>query len=303
MTWKTANSIDEVIAGLFGEGQRVANRQTLSGGDINRAYRLTLSNGQALFMKCNTVRNLPFFRTEAMGLEALGRSGAIGVPKPLAVGTDERQGISFLLMEYLEAAPRGGQYWETFGRQLAALHRADCTGLVSADRSLPFGFGTDNFIGASPQKNTPRGTWAAFFRDCRLLPQMRMALGALDFEARRQLDWLLEHLENYLTEPDFPSLIHGDLWSGNAVCGPDGKAWIVDPAAYVGHFEAELAMTELFGGFPAAFYGAYQELNPIDGDYQDRRDLYNLYHLLNHLNLFGGSYLYSVQRILRRYAG
>ena len=113
---------------------------------------------------------------------------------------------------------------------------------------------------------------------------------------------MMERLDFYLPEPEFPSLLHGDLWNGNAVCGPDGKAWILDPAAYVGHFEAELAMTELFGGFPSAFYAADNEVNPIDGGYRDRRDLYNLYHLLNHLNLFGGAYLISVQRILDRYA-
>ena len=119
---------------------------------------------------------------------------------------------------------------------------------------------------------------------------------------RRQCDRLLDRLDSWLSEPDFPSLIHGDLWSGNAISGPDGKVWIIDPAAYVGHFEAELAMTELFGRFPAAFYQAYREVNPIDSCYRDRRDLYNLYHLLNHLNLFGGSYLSSVRQVLDRYS-
>ena len=157
------------------------------------------------------------------------------------------------------------------------------------------------YIGASPQKNTPSKDWITFFRDCRLLPQFKMAEGYFDSRMRRQSERLLNQLESHLTEPEFPSLIHGDLWSGNAVCGPNGKAWILDPAAYVGHFEAELAMTELFGGFPTAFYQAYYEVNPIDSGYRDRRDLYNLYHLLNHLNLFGGSYLSSAQRILNRY--
>ena len=129
-----------------------------------------------------------------------------------------------------------------------------------------------------------------------------MAERYFDPGTRRQCERLLDRLDSRLAEPEFPSLIHGDLWSGNAVCGPDGKAWILDPAAYVGHFEAELAMTELFGGFPTAFYEAYREVNPIDSGYRDRRDLYNLYHLLNHLNLFGGSYLSSVRQILSRYS-
>ena len=290
-----ANSAEEAIIELFGEERRVTGRQPVSGGDINRAYRLSLADGTSVFMKCNRVKNLSFFRAEVKGLEALRGTGAIGVPKPLAAGTDTRRGIAFLLMEYLEAAPRIPGYWETFGRELAALHRAGC-------ESPLFGFEADNFIGATPQINARKEKWAVFFRDCRLLPQIRMAGDALDGKTRSQLNRLLDHLDGYLPEPDFPSLIHGDLWSGNAVCGPDGKAWILDPAAYVGHFEAELAMTELFGGFPASFYGAYHEINKIDSGYKDRRDLYNLYHLLNHLNLFGRSYLPSVQRIVRKYA-
>ncbi len=294
-----ANSLDEAIVKLSGEGRRIADRKPVSGGDINRAWRLELSDGTALFMKSNTVGRLPFFQAEVLGLEALRGAGTIGVPEPLALGTDARQGISFLLMEYLEPAPRSKAYWETFGRELALLHRAGCASLVPGGR---FGFAADNFIGATPQRNSPRESWPVFFRDCRLLPQIELAGDALDRRTRGQLDRLLERLEDLLPEPDFPSLLHGDLWSGNAVCGPDGKAWILDPAAYVGSFEADLAMTELFGGFPAAFYGAYREVTHFGGDYADRRDLYNLYHLLNHLNLFGGSYLYAVQRIAGRYA-
>ena len=298
---KTA-SLDEAITMLFGAGLRIAGRHPVYGGDINRSYRLSLSDGSALFMKCNTAKNLSFFTAEAQGLAALREAGAIGVPKALAVGTDHAQGVSFLLMEYLESAPRVGQYWEMFGRELAALHRADCSGAAGSDSSLPFGFDKDNYIGASPQKNTPTADWLTFFRDCRLLPQFKMAERYFDPGTHRQCERLLNRLDFHLAEPEFPSLIHGDLWSGNAVCGPDGKAWILDPAAYVGHFEAELAMTELFGGFPSAFYQAYREVNPIDSGYRDRRDLYNLYHLLNHLNLFGGSYLSSVRQILNRYS-
>ena len=296
------DSLDAAIRTLFGDSLRIAGKRPVHGGDINRAYRLSLSDGSNLFMKCNTVRNLPFFTAEALGLAALRGAGAISVPRALALGTDQAQGISFLLMEYLESAPRVRNYWENFGRELAALHRADCSEAAKAADGLPFGFASDNYIGATPQKNTPAADWITFFRDCRLLPQMEMAKGYFDSGTRRQCERLLERLDSYLEEPGFPSLLHGDLWSGNVVCGPDGKAWILDPAAYVGHFEAELAMTELFGAFPAVFYEAYSEVCPIDSGYRDRRDLYNLYHLLNHLNLFGGSYLSSVRRIVSRYA-
>ena len=123
------------------------------------------------------------------------------------------------------------------------------------------------------------------------------------FEAseRRMINNLLERLDTLLIEPEYPSLLHGDLWSGNFMTGDDGKAWLIDPAVYVGHAEADIAMTELFGGFSEEFYSAYRETAPMQAGYEDRRDLYNLYQLLNHLNMFGGSYLSSVRRIVRRY--
>lgn len=297
----TANSLDQAITTVFGENLRIASRRPVYGGDINESYCLSLSDGSAVFMKCNSLKNLSFFEAEAKGLEALRSANAIGVPKAFAIGTDKTQRISFLLMEYLAPAARLTRYWEIFGRELATLHRADCAEFAEAGQGRPFGFTHDNYIGASPQKNTPKEKWLVFFRECRLMPQIRMAERYLDSGMRKQCTKLLDHLDSYLTEPEFPSLIHGDLWSGNAVCGPNGKAWILDPAAYVGHYEAELAMTELFGSNPNNFYEAYNEITPIDSGYRDRRDLYNLYHMLNHLNLFGGSYLGSVQRIIKKY--
>ena len=291
------NTLEEAIAEIFGNDLRIVGKQQVYGGDINNSYRLTLSDGTAVFLKSNTLKNLPFFEAEAKGLEALRQTNAIGVPKVLGMGTDEN--TSFLLLEYLEAAPRINGYWEAFGRELAALHRADTRHLT--DNGC-FGFPADNYIGATPQKNTPMMSWTDFFRECRLLPQIRMADRYFDPKLRQLCAKLSDRLDDYLTEPEFPSLLHGDLWSGNAAPGPDGKAWIFDPAAYVGHYEAELAMTELFGRYPQEFYRAYSEVTPIDGGYRDRRDLYNLYHLLNHLNLFGGAYLGSVRQILSRYA-
>ena len=296
-----ANSLDEAINTLFGDNLRIVSKRPVHGGDINESYCLSLSDGSALFMKCNALNNLSFFEAEAIGLEALRKADVIGVPKALAIGTDKKQGMSFLLMEYLESGAKLTRYWEIFGRELAALHRADCAEFAEANQGRSYGFMQDNYIGASPQTNTPKENWITFFRECRLIPQFRMAERYFDSKMRKQCTKLLDHLDSYLTEPEFPSLIHGDLWSGNAICGPNGKAWILDPAVYVGHYEAELAMTELFGGNPDSFYGAYNEIIPIDSEYRDRRDLYNLYHMLNHLNLFGVTYLGSVQRILNRY--
>ena len=164
-----------------------------------------------------------------------------------------------------------------------------------------FGWKSDNYIGAGKQKNTQNSKWIPFFRDCRLAPQFKSAQHYFDSVDRKHIARLLDHLDEYLSEPQHPSLLHGDLWSGNFITGPDGKAWLIDPAVYVGHAEADLAMTKLFGGFNSRFYGAYNEVNRIDKSYHDRRDLYNLYHLLNHLNLFGVGYLSEVKRILMRY--
>lgn len=298
----TTNSLEQAIITLFGDNLRIVSRRPVHGGDINESYCLSLSDGTAVFMKCNSLKNLSFFEAEAKGLEALRKPGVIGVPKALAIGTDKTQRMSFLLMEYLDRAAKLTKYWEIYGRELAALHRADCKEFAEAEQGRPYGFTYDNYIGASPQINTPKENWITFFRECRLLPQIRMAERYLDSKMRKQFTKLLDHLDSYLTEPTFPSLIHGDLWSGNSICGPDGKAWILDPAVYVGHYEAELAMTELFGRNPDSFYGAYNEVTPIDSGYHDRRDLYNLYHMLNHLNLFGATYLGSVQRIINKYA-
>ena len=178
----TANSLDETIATLFGDNLHIVSRRPVHGGDINEAYCLSLSDGSAVFMKCNAIKNLSFFEAEAKGLEALRNSNTIGVPKPLALGTDKAQRMSFLLMEYLERAAKLTRYWEMFGRELAALHRADCSAFTVVDGSnnFPFGFTHNNYIGASPQINTPKENWITFFRECRLLPQIKMAERYLD---------------------------------------------------------------------------------------------------------------------------
>ncbi|MCD7904976.1 MAG: fructosamine kinase family protein [Clostridiales bacterium] len=294
-------SLEEALTAAFGENTRIIERWPIYGGDINRTYRLTLSDGSKAFLKCNDIKNYDFFRAEEEGLNSLLRTEAIGVPKVLAVGSDRFKGNSFLLTEYLETKPKIKNYWEIFGRELAKLHRTKTYGATSENRELRFGFKTDNYIGVSKQINKPKTNWIEFFRDCRLKPQIHMAEKRLNSELKKKCEILLECLDSFLIEPEFPSLIHGDLWSGNALCGPDGKAWIFDPAVYIGNFEAELAMTELFGGYPASFYGAYNEVNHIGRGYKDRKDLYNLYHMLNHLNLFGASYLNAVSRIVNRY--
>ena len=290
-------------------GASLEARRSVGGGDINRAYRLTLSDGTELFSKANASSLLPMFEAEAEGLAAMRATGTIGVTEVLGIGLEPEtfgQDASFLLLAWLEPASKRADFWETFAEELAAMHAAD-TAFLFPERGgqTTYGFPIDNYIGSTPQINTPKDSWVDFFRECRLRPQVRMAYdaGYLERSAIRQADSIMERLETLLPEPDHPSLLHGDLWGGNYMTGPDGKAWLIDPAAYVGHREADLAMTELFGGFAPTFYSAYRSIAHVDAGYGERRDLYNLYHLLNHVNLFGYSYVGSVERILDRFGG
>ena len=300
-------SLAEALVSLFGKTIAINRTDRVSGGDINKAYALSLNNGKRIFMKANAKQNAAFFTAEAAGLCAIASTGTIGTPEILCTGTDdgEEVGYSFLLLKYIESGKPCSDYWEDFSHKLAALHNADTSGFfdAGASSSSRFGFFQDNFVGARPQINTPCNSWISFFRDNRLAPQFKAAdsyFTAHDHELNTKL---LDHLEKFLLEPEKPSLLHGDLWSGNAMCGPNGKAMLIDPACYVGHAEADLAMTELFGGFPQVFYEAYRQVRPIQPGYEERRDLYNLYQLLNHLNLFGPSYLSAVQSVVAEYVG
>lgn len=287
------SSLREALLCLFDTDVKSVN--PIAGGDINDAYELILTNGERVFMKSNRRSDASFFTAEVEGLAAIADTGAIGTPQVLGCGTDN--GRAFLLLSFVSSTSRVPDYWEVFGRQLARMHSADTSGHVTG-----YGFKSDNYIGCSRQINTPHSEWIRFFRDCRLSPQFRMADRYFDAAERKRINRLLDRLDTLLIEPEHPSLLHGDLWSGNFMTGADGKAWLIDPAVYVGHAEADIAMTELFGGFSAAFYSAYREAAPMQAGYEDRRDLYHLYQLLNHLNMFGGSYLSSVSRIVKRYA-
>ena len=290
-------SLEKAIQQIFGMEMQISERTRVFGGDANDTYRLTLKDGTGLFMKVNTVQMLSSFEAEAEGLLAIAQTGKIGTPKVLAIGTDP-EGFSFLLQELLVPGQKIREYWERLGAELAAMHFAP----IPPESRKGFGFAADNFIGAGKQINTWNSSWIDFFRECRLMPQLRAAEGYLDKKDRTRASSLLDHLDRYLIEPTSPSLIHGDLWAGNVMTGPDGKAWIIDPAIYYGHPEADIAMTELFGGFAPAFYNSYFDCANTAPGYSDRKDLYNLYHLLNHLNLFGTAYLSQVRRILRRYS-
>lgn len=298
MTTPHFTSLESAICSLGGEETEIERISRIPGGDINEAYGLTLTNGQRIFMKFNTKANRPFFTAEAIGLAAIARAKTIKTPRILATGTNEgRGGYSFLLLEFISGKNQSKNYWEDFARQLAELHRAPTDGLVADGK---YGFDCDNYIGRRRQVNTGHESWISFFRECRLEPQFRDADRYFDSEDWKRIGRFLDHIDEILVEPEYPSLLHGDLWSGNVITGNDGRAWVIDPAVYVGHAETDIAMTELFGGFPLQFYTAYQKAAPMQPGYEQRRDVYNLYHLLNHLNMFGRMYLPEVKRIVRR---
>ncbi len=287
-------AVRQAIRAAVGVG--VAQERAVYGGDINQTACVTLRDGERLFVKWNRDADNGFFEAEAHGLRELAKTQAIRVPEVVAAGSDP----AFLALEWVDEA-RGGVdregVAERLGRGLAALHR---------HMAEQHGLERDNFIGSIPQINTPSASWVEFYRERRLGVQMAVARqrGRLPREREERLVRLQERLDRWLDdEATPPSLLHGDLWGGNYMVAGGGEPVLIDPAVYYGHRETDLAMTELFGGFPPRFYRAYREAYPLDPGYQERRDLYQLYHLLNHMNLFGGGYASRVDSILRYYVG
>lgn len=274
-------------------GQTIAEIQPVAGGDINQAARLLLADGQKLFLKYNTVVQAPaMFRCEALGLAFLGASRAIATPKVVLEGCTE-QGIAYLLLEYLAPGPKTRMFWEKFGEGLAAIHGGP---------SAWFGLSHDNFIGSLPQYNTRCDNWPEFYTTQRLQPQLQMARdqGLLENSDAHDLDILCGKLPE-ICPKESPALTHGDLWSGNFLCTTAGLPVLIDPAASYAHREMDLAMSRLFGAFDPAFYAAYEACWPLEPGFEKRIDVYQLYYLLVHVNLFGGNYIQSVRDILEKY--
>lgn len=289
-------TLDQAIKNKYGSKVSIMSRKAVHGGDINSAHALELSDGSLIFMKSNTIERENLFISEAGSLEAIRSTCSVRTPKVIARGVDDD--FSFLLLEYIESGYGSRESFEMLGHGLAAMHAADTSQFVSGGK---YGFDSDNYLGSGVQINDPMDSWVDFFRECRLAPLFEQTASYFSTEERKRCDALLERLDRYLTEPDNPSLLHGDLWGGNYMIDSEGYPWLIDPASYVGHAEADLAMTELFGGFNSIFYDAYREAAGIDPGYRDRKDLYNLYHLLKHLKLFGSGYLPSAKSVIARY--
>lgn len=266
-------------------GSRVARWHRVSGGDINQAHTAELSDGRTVFVKSNDRAPAGMFAAEARGLAWLAEAKALRIPAVLAQGPD------FLVLESIEAGSPCRDHDEELGRGLAKLH---------AFGAPNFGLDHDNFIGRLDQENVPMGTWADFYRARRLEPQLRMATGGglASPSMRRGFERILPRLGTLVGPAERPSRLHGDLWGGNAIVDEHGRPCLIDPAVYGGHREVDLAMMKLFGGFGARVFSAYEEAFPLAAGHQERVRLYQLYFLMVHVNLFGGSYVRQVEQCL-----
>ena len=280
------------ISTASGEKFELETPQALSGGCISQAYRLKGRRGERYFVKLNQADSLSMFEAEAEGLRELMLADAIKVPAPVCYGV--AAGQAFLVLEDLSLGGSGSM--AEFGRQLAQMHRYT---------QAQFGWQRDNTIGSTPQINAPVSDWISFWREQRLGFQLQLA--AKNGAGRALLEKGARLLDSFeLLFNDYQpvaSVLHGDLWSGNFAFMQTGEAVIFDPAVYYGDREADIAMTELFGGFSAAFYDAYEEAWPLDTGYAVRKTLYNLYHILNHFNMFGGGYAMQAEGMIARLLG
>jgi protein-ribulosamine 3-kinase len=281
-------SIEQGIAAATGKPFQVEKTHTIAGGCINEALCLE-GAGQRYFLKHNCAQQLPMFEAEAAGLEEILRSASITAPRPVASGT--AAGRSWLALEYVRFGPTANNTSTLLGEQLAAMHRH------SADQ---FGWQRDNTIGATPQPNPQSGDWVRFLAEQRLGFQLSLARdNGAGSHLLDQGERLVERLPRFFDSyTPCPSLLHGDLWGGNWSTDESGNPVIFDPAVYYGDREADLAMTELFGGFDDRFYQSYRSSWDIDPGYATRKVLYNLYHILNHFNLFGGGYAQQAEDMI-----
>lgn len=276
---QTSNMLENVLKQHFGVSIRIQALESVGGGCINQARKVTLSDGSVWFIKLSQASRVDMFAAESAGLHAIRATSTIYAPEPISYGTEENS--AYLILEYLDL--RGGSQSRQAGEQLAAMHQhtAEC-----------FGWFRDNTIGSTTQRNREHDDWLAFWRQERLGFQLKLAKhNAYPLRAYEQGMELAENLDVFFSgyRPQ-ASLLHGDLWGGNMAFTKGGRPVIFDPAVYYGDREADLAMTELFGGFDSDFYAAYNATWPLDAGYETRKALYNLYHILNHFNLFGGGY-------------
>mgnify|MGYP001203245593 CR=1 FL=1 len=279
---------------VYGKPIQIKDSKSADGGCINQTLVLSLSNGERVFLKHNSSPLKNFFAVEFQGLRLLAKAkNGPRVPRPL--GNSPEPNSQFLLLEYIESSSSKSGFPTRFARALAAMHR---------ETQEQYGLDHDNFIGSTVQKNDPESDGVIFFRERRIRFQQELArkTRGLPRDVDHRLDRFCEKLEILLDfKNEKPALLHGDLWSGNYFPSHDQVPCIFDPAVYFGPREADLAMTEMFGRLPQEFYSAYHEVFPLEPGYAERKGIYNLYHLLNHYNLFGGSYLGQADQTVKAF--
>lgn len=281
-------AIAAAIADARGSRVAAVSATPVGGGSIHRAWRLDIGD-ERFFVKTNALTAAPMFAAEARGLQAIAQIGVLPAPTFITLGQTDAD--AFLVLEHLDLKPLDQGSGRQLGAALARLHQA------SAES---YGWSENNFIGATPQDNTPHPSWPRFFGEHRLRPQLLLAQAkGMDTSLVAKGLAVIERAGGlFIDYRPAPSLLHGDLWSGNAAQIENSGPVVFDPACYYGDRETDLAMAELFGGFPTSFYAAYREAWPLDSGYERRKPLYNLYHILNHFNLFGGAYLGQAQRMI-----
>ena len=308
------------ISEITGETFSLDHRHSVSGGCINQGYSIS-SSSRAYFAKINQASKIAMFEAEALGLQQMRATQTIRVPEPICWGTEGNS--AYIVLEWLDLGSRGGERaWEEMGRKLATMHKytppnppllrggeePNSTLLRGGEErnstllGKVFGWDINNTIGSTVQINNWTANWAEFWAEHRIGYQLKLARrrGGHFPQGERLLEVIPELLAGH--EPQ-PSLVHGDLWGGNAGVTSAGEPVIFDPAAYFGDREVDIAMTELFGGFSAQFYRGYNQVWPLEGGYDQRKILYNLYHILNHFNLFGGSYESQANQMINRILG
>lgn len=285
-------AIEHAIRAHVGNAFHISSARPVGGGSIHTALRVEDATGRAYFVKVGDATCAPMFEAEADGLAAIAASASLRTPAVIARSSEAPH--AFLVLEYLELRPlQSAEEGARYADALVRLHR---------DRGDSFGWHRDNFIGRTPQTNAPHANWAHFFVEHRLRPQFALARASgFGNELHREGERLFDRVPAlFLDYRPQESLLHGDLWHGNAAVLADGTPVVFDPAVHRGDRESDLAMSELFGGFPSSFYAEYRKAWPLHEDYEQRKLLYSLYHVLNHLNLFGRGYLREAMRLATR---
>lgn len=284
--------LTECFSRFYNEHVELTHGESVPGGDISQSYILFTTKGK-YFIKVNAALfGLDFFEKEARGLATLANAGTLKVPRPLFDGKFHQQ--IYVVMEYLERGTPAPDFWSDFGRSIAGLHR---------HTREQYGLDYDNYIGKLHQLNESRPTWHEFYSSQRIMPLVYKAEKnkMLNSETVHHAEQMCAKLSSLVPEEQ-PALLHGDLWKGNFMVYETGKAAIYDPSVFYGHREFDLAIARLFGGYEEEFYQAYEEAYPLIPGHVERQDIFQLYHLLAHLLLFGGHYKEDVKNILKKYS-